>query len=263
MPMRWLWPLLTAALTILDGRHRMAGPCAPSTCDSRSSAAGHQPMVSATGRYVIAFNGEIYNHLDLRQELERISELHHPRRGHSDTETLLAAIEARGLEPASTLRGHVCLALWDRCVSPAASSGSLWRKAALLGPERTGHQRTLLFGSELTALRAWPGFSNSIHRPALAQLLRFSSLAAPTSIYTGIQQLLPGHFVTIKEPLTSELPKSQPWWCFRSQLAESLTQPFTDPAVGLESLEAALSNAVQQQSRLMSPWPSSPVDHLR
>ncbi len=97
-------------------------------------------------------------------------------------------------------------------------------------------------------MRAWPGFDNPIHRPALAQLLRFGAIAAPTSIYTGIQQLQPGHLVSIQVPFTAEQPEPRTWWCFRSLLAESLAEPFQDPAAGLEALEAALGTAVQQQS---------------
>ena len=112
----------------------------------------------------------------------------------------------------------------------------------------TGNERALLFGSELAALRAWPGFSNPIHRPALAQLLRFGALAAPTSISAGIQQLLPGHLVSIKAPLTVSLPQPRPWWCFRSLLSECIAQPFTDYCVCLEVLEASLKTSVKQQA---------------
>ena len=94
------------------------------------SPAGHQPMASATGRYVIAFNGEIYNHLSLRRELEGAGSLQRPWRGHSDTETLLAAIEAWGLE--ATLQrssGMFALALWDRRerrLQPLPLAAGLW-----------------------------------------------------------------------------------------------------------------------------------------
>ena len=208
------------------------------------SPAGHQPMLSASGRYVIAFNGEIYNHLELRQELPR------PWRGHADTETLLAAIEAWGLEAAlQRCVGMFALALWDRrehCLQLARDR--FGEKPLYWGLSGSGSERALLFGSELAALRSWPGFDNPIHRPALAQLLRFGAIAAPTSIYAGIQQLLPGHLVSIQAPLAAELPQPRPWWCFHSLLAESLTEPFRDPAAGLKALEAALGTVVQQQS---------------
>jgi len=214
------------------------------------SPAGHQPMRSASGRYVLVFNGEIYNHLTLRQELERTGLLSGPWCGHSDTETLLAAIEAWGLEDAlQRCVGMFAMALWDRREhSLQLARDRFGEKPLYWGLSGTGDERALLFGSELAALRAWPGFSNPIHRPALAQLLRFGAIAAPTAIHSGIQQLLPGHLVTIQAPLKPDLPQPQAWWCFRSQVAECLSHPTADPAAGLEALEAALSAAVQQQS---------------
>lgn len=214
------------------------------------SPAGHQPMASATGRFVIAFNGEIYNHLELRQELEHAGLLHGNWRGRADTETLLAAIEAWGLEAALQRSvGMFALALWDRrelCLQLARDR--FGEKPLYWGLSGSGRERALVFGSELAALRAWPGFSNPIHRPALAQLLRFGAIVAPTSIFSGIQQLLPGHLVIIQTPPSAELPQPRPWWCFRTLLGESLAEPFLDPVDGLQALEAALHTAVQQQS---------------
>ncbi len=214
------------------------------------SPAGHQPMLSASRRYVIAFNGEIYNHLELRRELERAGLLHGSWRGHADTETLLASIEAWGLEPAlQRCVGMFALALWDRRDQRLhLARDRFGEKPLYWGLSGTGPERVLLFGSELAALRAWQGFNNAIHRPALAQLLRFGAIAAPTSIYTGIQQLLPGHLVSIQAPFTVEQPQPRAWWCFRSMVAESFSEPFPDPAAGLDALEAALGTAVQQQS---------------
>ena len=148
------------------------------------SPAGHQPMLSASRRYVLSFNGEIYNHLPLRQELERTGQLQQPWCGQSDTETLLAAIEAWGLEAAlQRCVGMFALALWDRRQQRLQLARDRFGEKPLYwGLSGTGDERALLFGSELAALRAWPGFGNPIHRPALAQLLRFGALAAPTSI---------------------------------------------------------------------------------
>ncbi|MFN3359627.1 MAG: asparagine synthetase B family protein, partial [Pseudomonas sp.] len=119
------------------------------------SPAGHQPMASASGRFVIAFNGEIYNHAELRRELEAAGRA--PAwRGHSDTETLLAAVEAWGLERTLARSvGMFALALWD------AQERALWLARDRLGekPLYYGWQRgVLLFGSELKALRAHPAF---------------------------------------------------------------------------------------------------------
>jgi asparagine synthase (glutamine-hydrolysing) len=216
------------------------------------SVAGHQPMASASGRYVIAFNGEIYNHLELRRELQRSALLQAPWRGHSDTETLLAAIEAWGLE--ATLQrcvGMFALSLWDRRERVLQLARDRFGEKplywGLIGPSRS---QALVFGSELAALRALPGFVNLTDRQSLAQLLRFGAIAAPRSIYSGIQQLLPGHLLRLPlgAGLPEPLPASQPWWCMRSTIAESLTRPFTDQAEALEALEQALGEAVQLQS---------------
>lgn len=226
------------------------------------SAAGHQPMASASGRVVIAFNGEIYNHLELRRELEAAG-LAPPWRGHSDTETLLAAVEAWGLEASlQRCRGMFALALWDRRERLLQLARDRFGEKPLYwgvsGGGVSGAPRSLIFGSELAALRAWPGFDNPIQRPALAQLLRFTALAAPTCIHSGLQQLLPGHLLTLQPPQAgawpAQLPESRPWWCFRSSLAASLADPFTDEGEALEALEQTLSTAVLLQSRADVPF---------
>lgn len=214
------------------------------------SPAGHQPMRSASGRYVITFNGEIYNHRSIRETLEQDGLVGAPWRGHADTETLLAAVEAWGLAGAlQRCVGMFALALWDgeRRVLQLARD-RFGEKPLYWGVSGSASNRALIFGSELAALRAWPGFTNPIDRPALAQLMRFGAIAAPNCIYTNIQQLLPGHLVTIPAANCFGRYEPQPWWCFRSMLGESLADPFGDPAAGLIELEAVLSRAVQQQS---------------
>ncbi|QNI95417.1 asparagine synthase (glutamine-hydrolyzing) [Synechococcus sp. A15-127] len=215
------------------------------------SPAGHQPMPSASGRYVIVFNGEIYNHLALRQELPG------PWRGYSDTETLLAAIEAWGLEAAlQRCAGMFALALWDRREQLLQLARDRFGEKPLYwglsgsGSTGSGAGPALVFASELAALRAWPGFDNPIDRPSLAQLLRFGAIAAPRCIHSGIQQLLPGHLLRLPlgAGLPEPLPVSQPWWCLRSTIAESLAHPFADQTEALDALQQALGEAVQHQS---------------
>ncbi len=112
------------------------------------------------------------------------------------------------------------LALWDRRDQRLhLARDRFGEKPLYWGLSGTGPERALLFGSELAALRAWQGFNNAIHRPALAQLLRFGAIAAPTSIYTGIQQLLPGHLVSIQAPFTVEQPQPRALSCFSSIVA--------------------------------------------
>ena len=152
------------------------------------SQAGHQPMVSASGRYVIVFNGEIYNHLELRKEFGDAA-----WRGHSDTETLLAGFEVWGIE--TTLKrtvGMFAIAVWDR----DGKTLTLARDRIGEKPLYYGFQKnTFLFGSELKALKAHPDFMGEIDRDVLCLYLRHSYIPAPYSIYKGIKKLLPGHSI--------------------------------------------------------------------
>ncbi|MDP2737212.1 MAG: asparagine synthase (glutamine-hydrolyzing) [Pseudorhodobacter sp.] len=156
------------------------------------SVAGQQPMVSADGRFVIVFNGEIYNHHALRREL---GEGAYPFQGHSDTETMLAAFQLWGLPRTLTrLNGMFAIALWDR----------LERRLTLIR-DRLGEKplyygwagETFLFGSELKALTCHPDWQGEIDRDVLALYTRRNYVPAPHSIYRGIAKLPPGHMVEI------------------------------------------------------------------
>jgi asparagine synthase (glutamine-hydrolysing) len=209
------------------------------------SPAGHQPMVSPSGRYVLVFNGEIYNHQDLRAELNCGME---SWRGHSDTETLLASFEIWGME--ATLKktvGMFALALWDRA-----------GRILTLARDRLGEKPlyygwsggTFLFGSELKALVAYPGFNREIDRGALALLLRHNYIPAPHSIYRGIKKLLPGTSARLRVASCRniEWPEPLPYWSLRSIAEEGQSLPLEgseDEAVDL--LEEMLRDAVRRQ----------------
>jgi asparagine synthase (glutamine-hydrolysing) len=206
------------------------------------SAAGHQPMLSAGGRFVLAFNGEIYNHLDLRRRLNRTT-----WRGHSDTETLLAAIEELGLE--RTLRASVgmfALALWDRDTRKLA----LARDRMGEKPLYYGWQgRTFLFGSELKALQQHPRFVATIDRTALASYMRAGYIQAPSSIFEGIAKVMPGSIVTLEcANITGGTARSVLYWSLEEIVNAQATQRFSgscDEAVGV--LESLLLAAVRCQ----------------
>lgn len=208
------------------------------------SASGHQPMLSADDRYVIAFNGEIYNHLRLRAQLEQARQA--PRwRGHSDTETLLAGFCAWGIE--ATVRksvGMFAFAVWDSR-----------DRVLTLGRDRFGEkplyygwvEDTFLFGSELKAIRAHPAFKGEIDREALAAFMRYSYIPAPKSIYRGIRKLLPGALLSVR---AEDRGKSEPipYWSLREVAQRGVQLPFTgSDREALEGLETHLSEAVAIQ----------------
>lgn len=205
--------------------------------------AGHQPMVSAAGRYVIAFNGEIYNHLLLRDELAAAHRA--PAwRGHSDTETLLSGFDAWGIE--ATVRrtvGMFAFAVWDR----QAHTLTLGRDRLGEKPLYYGWQGgTLLFGSELKALKAHPAFAAAIDRDALALLMRHNAIPAPYSIYQGIRKLPPGALLTLSAGARETQP--QAYWDARHAVADSLAHPFGGtPSQAVERLDVLLREAVAQQ----------------
>ncbi len=191
------------------------------------SPAGRQPMTSASGRFVIVYNGEIYNHLDLRDEMENEG-LAPAWRGHSDTETLLAAIDAWGLE--KTLEkcvGMFAFALWDR----RERALSLVRDRIGEKPLYYGWVKDILvFGSELKAIRAYPAFSNRIDRRALALFLRHNCIPSPWSIYENIWKLPPGCFVRF-DARNLDAERNTPgdvraYWSARAVAEAGMREPF-------------------------------------
>jgi asparagine synthase (glutamine-hydrolysing) len=171
------------------------------------SPAGHQPMVSASGRYVVTFNGEIYNFEALRTELHEAG-LAPVFRGHSDTEVMLAAFEAWGVEESvPRFNGMFAIALWDRKLRRLY----LMRDRMGVKPLYYGVAgRTFLYGSELKALRRHPDFDGTIDRGALGLYFRFLYVPAPYSIYEGIRKLMPGTILTF-DPATREMETTTYW----------------------------------------------------
>jgi asparagine synthase (glutamine-hydrolysing) len=216
------------------------------------SPAGHQPMVSASSRYVIAFNGEIYNHLELRGELEQI----HPSakkglcewRGHSDTESLLAGIEAWGLE--ATLKksiGMFAIALWDKQKQTLTlARDRIGEKPLYYGWQGTGDEQTFLFGSELKTLKAHPAFNADIDRGSLCLLLRHNYIPAPYSIYQGIAKLEPGCLLSVS--LAQPEPKIWKYWDAVEVARAGVAEAFSGtPEQAVDALEILAKDAVRLQ----------------
>ncbi len=158
--------------------------------------AGHQPMTSPCGRFTLVFNGEIYNHTDLRANLQREGG-GFDWRGHSDTETLLAALRHWGLEKTlRCLNGMFAFALWDN------EEKSLFLARDRMGekPLYYGHNGgCFLFGSELKSFKAHPKWQGEVDRNALALFMRHNYVPTPWSIYRGIKKLPAAHFLVIRE----------------------------------------------------------------
>jgi asparagine synthase (glutamine-hydrolysing) len=203
------------------------------------SALGHQPMRSASGRYIIIFNGEVYNHRNLRRELES-SGLGF--RGHSDTEVILAAFDHWGIQRAvRRFIGMFAIAVWDRS-----------RRELSLIRDRLGikplfiYQRDGLvsFGSELKSLLAGPEFERTLDTSALTSYLRYLYVPAPQSIFRNVVKLHPGHILTVADP-TAPLPDSSPFWSAETAAREGQTAQFSGgDAEAIADLEALLTDAV-------------------
>lgn len=174
------------------------------------SPAGHQPMLSACGRYAMVFNGEIYNHHELRRRLEQQGA--YVWRGHSDTETLLAMIARYGVESAlGSVVGMFAIAVWDR-----------HEKALYLARDRFGEKPLyyglldgeLVFASELGAIQAYQNRRLDVDRDALVLLLRYGMVPSPHSIYRGISKLPPGCMIRLcaKNALEGQLPAPTAYW---------------------------------------------------
>src|SRR5690606_1968170 len=212
------------------------------------TAAGHQPMVTACGRYVLILNGEIYNHLDMRASLE--SQGHAPAwRGHSDTETVLAGFAAWGIQKtlqAST--GMFAMALWDR----QERTLTLMRDRMGEKPLYMGFVAgNFVFASELKALTDIPGFDKRPDRKALSLLVRHNYIPAPYSIYGAIRKLAPGCWVQLSEEQRQHatLPVSQHYWSAQEVADQARAHPlsFGTDGEAVDALESVLGTAVKGQ----------------
>lgn len=221
------------------------------------TAAGHQPMASVCGRYVISYNGEIYNFAEIRAALEASGKAP-PWRGHSDTEVLLAAIAAWGVAPAlKRFSGMFAFALWDR-----------ERRELTLARDRFGEKPLyygwcdagFVFASTLGPIRALPRFANPVSPAAMACLMARAHVAAPLSIHSGIFKLPPGCILAISAD-ADRAPRNAPpqegrkeggvllerWFDYADEVLAGAADPLADHAKALDALDAALTGAVGRQ----------------
>ncbi len=203
---------------------------------------GRQPMASADGRYVVVFNGELYNFRALRADLERAAGVRF--RGHSDTEVLVEAIAHWGLRAAlDRFNGMFAFAVWD-----------CHERRLHLVRDRLGEKPLyygwvggcFLFGSELAALRAHPAFDAEIDRGAVALYLRLGCVPAPYSIYRGIAKLPPGTLLTVPADDPGARPRPAAYWSARAVAERGAQAPLRGPVREIVAqLDALLRDAVR------------------
>lgn len=199
---------------------------------------GHQPMPSADGRYTISFNGEVYNFAEMRRELEQGGARF---RGHSDTEVMLAAISAWGLDAAlRRFAGMFAFALWDA-----------QERTLHLARDRFGEKPLYVFwqpgflawGSELKALRAAPQFDAAVDPDAMSAYLRYLYVPAPRSIFRHVHKLRPGHVMSVRD-VRSARPESRAYWSVAAAVEAGAADPFTgDDAAAIAEAERLIGDA--------------------
>lgn len=219
---------------------------------------GHQPMASQSGRFVLSYNGEIYNHAVLRSELDQAG-VSPDWRGHSDTETLVEAIAHWGVEATLTkCVGMFALVVWDRRDRTLTLARDRFGEKPLYYGWVAGD---LMFASELKAMRRHPRFTNAIDREALSLFARKTYVPAPRSIYEHVYKLEPGCILVASSPALdsrpSELPRAgyrgdgvaiRRYWSYQEVVEAGACDPIEDEQEALETLEAALSEAIRGQS---------------
>ena len=224
------------------------------------SPSGHQPMTSSDGRWVICYNGEIYNHGELRAALDAggctpVGGW----RGHSDTETLVEAVAAWGLdETISRSAGMFALALWDRRERTLHLLRDRFGEKPLYYGVVGGD---LVFGSELKALRGHPGFDNPISRRALRLYTARTYVPAPLTIFQRVYKLPPGHHLTIRPdagfPILAQAPAEGKadagllltgYWRYADVVRAGLRDPIADEVDALDALEGSLADAIRGQA---------------
>ncbi|MEJ2645628.1 MAG: asparagine synthase (glutamine-hydrolyzing) [Gammaproteobacteria bacterium] len=207
------------------------------------SPAGHQPMCSPCGRYVLVYNGEIYNHLDLRSELDAAGGAL-KWRGHSDTETLLAAFGHWGVVGTlERVNGMFAFALWD------AFQRTLFLARDRMGEKPLYYGRSgsaFLFGSELKALVVHPEWRGEINRDALSLYMRHNYVPAPWSIYRGIAKLPPAHFVAIRDGGVS-VARPQCYWDLGAVASQGVVSAGDEPQALVKELDCLLRDAVARR----------------
>lgn len=218
------------------------------------SSAGHQPMKSPSGRYLMVFNGEIYNHLDLKAKLES-SDSNLNWKGTSDTETLLKSFDIFGIDETLNLCvGMFSIAVWD-----------FLKKELILIRDRFGEKplyfglvnNNFVFGSELKAFKKISNFDNEISRDSLSLFLRFAYVPSPRSIYKNIYKLLPGAMLKITKNYLDKIINAEgnfyekfkinKWWNAKEKFNSQSSKIYSDEENAINDTERILIQSIKSQ----------------
>tara|TARA_B110000879_G_scaffold213019_1_gene313015 strand:- start:121 stop:2121 length:2001 start_codon:yes stop_codon:yes gene_type:complete len=226
------------------------------------SSAGHQPMLSQTGRYVISYNGEIYNHIQLRQEMKLLEAGKNIKwNGSSDTETLLACFEIWGIEKSlNKLKGMFAIALWDSKEEILhLIRDRFGEKPLYYGWSSNSQKNHFAFASELKSIKENSNFKNNISRYAIGLFIKYSYVPAPLSIYENIFKLEAGSRLSIKKdyklikngdstPANCDNFKIEKWWNLKKIVERSVSNKINDKEEAIRKTEKALNSSVLNQS---------------
>ena len=215
------------------------------------SSAGSQPMRSKSSRYIITYNGEIYNHFEIREELKR-NKMSILWQGNSDTETLLEAIDFWGIEKTlQKIDGMYAFGLYDRKKNNLIlARDRMGEKPLYYGYQGNGENTVFLFGSELKSLKEHPLFSPEINRNSVALQLRYNYIPAPYSIYKNIFKLKPGQYLVLSELDLKKNTLANPknYWSLKDQIIIGKeSQINMEEKYQIKSLEDHLKKSVQKQ----------------
>ena len=212
--------------------------------------AGSQPMLSKSKRYIVAYNGEIYNHSELRKYIDQESACQLSWTGNSDTETLLAAIDLWGLEKSlNKIDGMFAFALWDKKLKELfLARDPLGEKPLYYGAVNG----SFIFGSELKSFKPHPAFQFELEKNAIALQMRHGFIPTPFSIYKGIKKLFPGSILQIKVNEKMEIINQdcKRFWSFKNIVKKGLNSPFLGSEIeAVSKMENLLLESVKQQMR--------------
>ncbi len=211
-----------------------------------TTASGRQPMISKDSRYVLIFNGEIYNHLKLRDEID--SNNKNVWLTGTDTETLLAGFMIWGIK--STIErciGMFAFAVWDRYLKKLTlGRDRIGEKPLYYGWQGSGGEAAFIFGSELNALKQHPSFEGEISRASLCLFMRYGYVPGPHSIFCGIYKMMPGTLLQVS--LESRNPKIESYWSMINVAASGNSDSFSgNPQDAVSQLDELLKSSVSQQ----------------